>query len=124
MAKKKVFISFEYENDRSLKDLLIGQSLNPETPFEVIDHSLHEAAPEKEWEEKAQKKIKSADIVIVILGHRTHVAPGVLREVKMARAFHKKIVQLIGYKEGKYQRVPGAGVLYRWSWDNLKKILK
>ena len=124
MTKKKVFISFDYDQDRSLKDLLIGQSRNPETPFDVIDNSLHEAAPEKEWEEKAENKISQADLVIVILGHRTHVAPGVLREIRMARDRSKKIVQIIGYKEGKYRRIAGAGVLYRWTWENLKKILK
>jgi len=124
MTKKKVFISFDYDQDRSLKDLLIGQSRNPETPFDVIDNSLHEAAPEKEWEEKAENKISQADLVIVILGHRTHVAPGVLREIRMARDLSKKIVQIIGYKEGKYRRIAGAGVLYRWTWENLKKILK
>jgi hypothetical protein len=51
------------------------------------------------------------------------VAPGILREVKIARALNKKIVQLIGYKEGKYRPVPGSGVLHRWTWENLLPLL-
>jgi hypothetical protein len=123
MNKKKVFISFDFDQDKALKDLLIGQSLNPDCPFEVIDHSLKEAAPEKDWEEKAREKILKADQVIVLVGAQTHRAPGVLKEVNLARKHHKKIVQIIGHKDGHYKRVPHAGVLYRWTWDNLKKIL-
>jgi hypothetical protein len=123
MTKKKVFISFDFDQDKALKDLLIGQSYNPDCPFEVIDHSLKEAAPEKDWEEKAGEKILKADQVIVLVGAQTYRAPGVLKEVNLARKHHKKIVQIIGHKDGHYKRVPHAGVLYRWTWDNLKKIL-
>jgi len=123
MNKKKVFISFDFDQDKALKDLLIGQSHNPECPFDVIDSSLKEAAPENGWEEKAGQRIRKADQVIVLLGPTTHRAPGVLKEVGLAREKGKKIVQLIGHKDGHYKRVPGAGRLYRWTWDNLKKII-
>jgi hypothetical protein len=123
MAAKKVYICFEYDKDRTLKELLIGQSRNQECPFEVVDRSLKEAAPEKDWEEKAKNKIKAADKVIVLLGSGTYKAPGVLKEIEIARGLGKQVIQLIGHKDHKYKRVPGGGVLYRWTWDNLKKIL-
>ena len=41
----------------------------------------------------------------------------------MANAAGKKIFQIIGYKDGNYTRVEGAGVLYSWNWENLKKLL-
>jgi hypothetical protein len=121
--RKKVFISFDFDEDRSLRDLLMGQSKNPVCPFEVIDHSLHEAAPEKEWTEKAEAHIRRADLVIVIVGQYTHRAPGVLKEIKLSRSLGKKMIQLIGHKDGHCKRVPGAGRLYRWTWDNLEKLL-
>jgi len=124
MRKKRVYIAFEYEPDRSLKDLLIGQSRNEESPFEVIDGSLREAAPEKGWEKKAESRISMADVVIVLLGATTHLAPGVAKEVAVARRLKKKIVQVIGHRDGRYKRLPGAGRLYCWTWDNLKKILR
>jgi len=123
MKRKRIFISFDFDKDRSLKDLLIGQSKHPESPFDVFDHSLKESAPEKGWEEKARQKIGLADEVIVLLGSSTHRAPGVLKEIKIARELGKKIVQMIGHKDRAHKRVPGGGVLYRWTWDNLKKIL-
>src|ERR1700754_2788933 len=99
MGKKKVYISFDFDEDKALKDLLIGQARNPTCPFDVIDSSLKEAAPEPRWEEKALTRIRSADLVIVLVGTNTHHAPGVLQEIRLARKEHKKIVQLIGHKE-------------------------
>jgi predicted GTPase len=123
MSRKKIFISFDFDKDKVLRDLLIGQSKNKEYPFTVIDTSLHEAAPEKEWKKKATARIRKADLVIVMLGEKTYRAPGVLKEVRIARNLGKKTIQLIGHKDGKYARVPDAGILYRWTWDNLKKLL-
>ena len=58
-----------------------------------------------------------------MVGPNSHCASGVLKEVKMARDADKHIVQVIGYRNGDYKPVPGAGRLYRWSWENLKSLL-
>jgi len=123
MRKKRVFVSFDYDNDKQLKDLIIGQAKLPDSPFEVIDHSLKEAAPERNWEQKADAAIKRSEIVLVMVGLRTHGARGVLKEVTMARRNGIPIVQVIGYRDGNYTAVPNAGQLYRWNWENLKKLL-
>lgn len=123
MAKKGVFVSFDFDNDKVLKDFIIGQAKLKDSPFEVMDHSLKEAAPMKDWEDKARAAIKRSEIVIVMVGPKTHKASGVLKEVKMAREEDKKIIQIIGYKDGDYTAVPDAGRLYAWNWENLKKIL-
>ena len=124
MAKKRVFVSFDFDNDKELKDFLVGQARNPDSPFEVIDHSLKESQPEKDWEEKAESAIKRAEVFIVMLGSRTRFASGVLKEVKIARKLEKKRFQIIGRQNGSESwAVPGAGRVYRWNWDNLKKLL-
>lgn len=123
MAKKRAFVSFDFDNDKALKDFIIGQSRLPDSPFEVIDTSLKEAAPERTWEEKARAAIRRSDIVLVMVGPKTHRAPGVLKEVAMAREANVPIVQIIGYRDGDYTAVPNAGRLYKWSWDNLKTLL-
>jgi len=122
-GKKRVFISFDFDNDKVLKDFLIGQSKLPDSPFKVSDWSLKEAAPEKNWEEKARAKIGFVDLVIVLVGPKTYRASGVLKEVKIAQDLNKQIIQIIGYKNGEYKRVLGAGRLYRWNWENLKNLL-
>lgn len=123
MAKKRVFVSFDFDNDRALKDFIIGQSKHTDSPFEVIDHSLKEAAPEKDWEKKAASAISRSEIVLVMVGPESHKAQGVLKEVEMARKAGVKIVQIIGYKDGNYTPVPDAGRLYAWNWENLKNLL-
>jgi len=123
MAKKRVFVSFDFDKDKTLKDFIIGQSKLTDSPFEVIDTSLKEAAPIKTWEDKARAAIKRSDLVIVMVGTHTHRASGVIKEVAMARDENIPIVQIIGYKDGNYTAVPNAGRLYSWNWDNLKKLL-
>ncbi len=123
MAKKRVFISFDFDNDKKLRDFIVGQSRLPDSPFEIIDTSLKEAAPMKTWEDKARVAIKRSDIVLVMVGPQTYKAPGVLKEVGMARQETKPIVQVIGYKDGNYTAVPNAGRLYSWNWENLKKLI-
>lgn len=123
MAKTRVFVSFDFDNDRVLKDFILGQAKLQDSPFEVIDHSLKEAAPERDWENKARAAIGRADIVVVMVGPKTHNAQGVLKEVAMARAAGVKIVQIIGHKDGDYTAVPNAGRLYAWNWENLKTLL-
>ena len=124
MYKTPVFVSFDFDNDKQLKDFIIGQSKNPDSPFEVTDWSMKEAAPERNWETEAEKRIKRVDVVLVMVGPETYKAPGVLKEVAMARKHDKKIVQVIGYKNGNYKPVPDAGRLYSWNWENLKNILQ
>jgi len=123
MAKKRVFVSYDFDNDKTLKEFIIGQSKLTDSPFDVVDCSLKEAAPQATWEQKAQRAITGSDQVIVMVGPNTYRASGVLKEVAMARNSNTPIVQVIGYKDGNYTAVPNAGTLYRWNWDNLKKIL-
>ena len=123
MTKKPIFVSFDFDNDKTLKDFIVGQAKHPGTPFSVIDHSLKEAAPMKTWEDKARAAIKRASIVLVMVGPNTYKASGVLKEVAMARQEETPIAQIIGYKDGNYTAVPGAGRLYSWSWENLNKLL-
>lgn len=121
--KTPIFISFDFDNDRMLKEFIVQQARLPDSPFEVIDHSLKEAAPERDWESKAYRAIGRSSVVLVMVGPQTHRAPGVLKEIRMARAQGKRVVQVIGYRDGDYTPVKDAGTLYRWNWENLRKIL-
>ncbi len=123
MSKKRVFISFDYDNDLNLKNLLAGQAKLEDSPFEISDWSMKEAAPEKDWEDKALSRIKRSDIVVVITGAQTYKASGVKKEVKMARENHIPIIQ-IKLQGTNPIKVENAGILYNWTWDNLKKLLK
>ena len=48
MAKKRVFISFDFDNDADLRDNLVAQSKRPESPFSMVDCSVR-AAYDERW---------------------------------------------------------------------------
>lgn len=121
--RKRVFVSFDFDHDRALKDFIVGQARLPDSPFDIFDHSLKEAAPERDWVNKARSAIRRAEIVVVIAGTQTYRARGVLQEVAIAREEGVPIVQIIGYKDRDCPSVPNAGRVYAWTWDNLKKLL-
>jgi len=124
MAKKKVFVSFDFDNDKVLKDFIIGQAKNSDSPFEVSDYSLKEAQPEKEWLDKAKLAIGRAEVFVIMLGPKTKKASGVLKELDVAIDKEKQKFQIIGYKNGSSDlAVPGGGRTYAWDWDNLKQLL-
>lgn len=123
MRKKRIFVSFDFDHDHLLKEFLIGQSKLEGSPFEITDHSLEDAAPHYIWVIKTTNAIRRSEIVIVIAGTKTHRAPGVLKEMAIARREGKRVVQVAGYKSVLCLSVAGAGFMYEWTWANLKKLV-
>ena len=119
----RVFVSFDFDNDRRLRQFIIGQARLPDSPFEMADWSLKEALPKRNWQVKARERIRRSDSVLVILGPYTHRALGVLKEVRMARRMGKPIFQVVGYRDSRPRFVANAGRVYRWNWVNLKRLL-
>jgi antiphage defense system Thoeris ThsB-like protein len=124
MAAKRVFVSFDYDNDATLKEFLIGQSKNSDSPFEVSDWSIKEASAD--WKEKARRRIRAADVVCVICGEHTDTASGVSVEVSLAQEERIDYFLLGGYKD-KTNKKPGTAKssdkVYNWTWENLKNLI-
>ena len=123
MAKKRAFFSFDFDEDQNLKHHMVGQLKLPASPFEAADWSMKEAAPQRNWEAEAEARIKRSDVVVVLVGPKTHKAPGVLKEVAITRRLKKPVVQIIGYKDASPTAVPNAGRLLRWTWENMSNVL-
>ncbi len=125
MAKAKIFISFDYDHDKSLKELLIGQSKNEESPFEIVDTSVKEELS-GDWKEKVRKRIKQADQVIVICGEHTDTASGVNAELKITQEESISYFLLWGYKDvgcKKPKLALDSDKIYKWTWDNLESLI-
>lgn len=80
---KRVFVAFAAEDVR-YRDLLKGQSLNSNSPFEFIDMSVKQPY-DSVWKTKTRTRIKSCHGVIALLSKNTLAADGQLWEVKCAR---------------------------------------
>lgn len=125
MVKKRAFISFDYDHDKDLKNLLIGQSRNPDSPFEIVDMSIKEAI-DSNWKNNARRRIKGCDVVIVICGTNTDTATGVTTELKITQEEDISYFCLKGRsdKNCTFPRgVRSTDKMYKWTWDNLKLLI-
>jgi len=125
MAKPKVFISFDYDHDDDLKILLVGQSKNSDSPFELADWSIKEAI-DNNWKIHARKRIKAVDVVVVLCGEHTDTASGVSAELTLAQEENVRYCLLHG-RANKTCKKPKAAkasdTMHLWTWDNLKKLI-
>jgi len=124
-SKTEVFISFDYDNDSDLKNLLVGQAKNDDTPFNITDHSVKEELS-GDWKEKVRARIKKVEQVIIICGEHTDTASGVNIELGIAQDEEIPYFLLWG-RNGKTCKKPknakSSDKIYEWTWDNLKKLI-
>ena len=112
--RKRTFISFDYDHDEELKNLLVGQAKNQDS---ILNN----------WEENARHRIKSCDVVVVICGKYTDKAAGVSIELKIAQ--DEKIPYFLLYGRGdehcvKPSSAKNSDKIYKWTWENLKKLIE
>jgi len=125
MAKKRVFTSFDYDHDEDLRVMLVGQSKNPDSPFEMADWSVKEPMT-GDWKKKVRMRIKKCDLVVVVCGEHTNSAAGVSVELEIAQEEGLPCFLLWG-RSGKTCRKPKSAKttdkIYKWTWDNLKSLI-
>lgn len=88
MAKTRVFISFDYDNDLSQKTFLVGQAKNEDSPFEIADWSVKEHIDEN-WKAKVKTKMASVGVVCILCGKNMSTATGVNAELTIAQEIGK-----------------------------------
>lgn len=124
--KKKAYICFDYDNDHELKECLVGQSKNSDSPFSISDVSIKQEI-ESNWKSYARQRIRQADVVIVICGHHTDTARGVAAELSITREERKEYFLLCGRSDGRVKKPNNAlssDKVYNWTWNNLKLLIE
>ena len=125
MAKKRAFISFDYDHDDDIRTMLAGQAQHPDTPFDFADRSVKEHMT-GDWKEKVKGRISNTDLTIVICGEWTHLANGVAEELKITRELGKPYFLLAGRADKNCTKPTSAlptDKVYQWTWDNLKVLI-
>jgi len=120
MSKKRVFISFAKE-DINLRDLLVGQAKNENSPFEFVDMSVKEPW-DSAWKTNCRTKIKGCDGLLAIVTSNTKNADGQLWEVKCAKEEGIPRRGIWGHKENRPTILPDElnGVsIVNWTWENI-----
>jgi len=124
-AKKRVFISFDYDHDEGTKTMLAGQAKLPDSPFDFKDSSVKEPLT-GDWKEKVRRRMDNIDIVIVLCGEHTNKASGVAAELAIAQEKGKEYFLLKAYADKTCKKPTSAkssDKVYDWTWGNLKALI-
>ena len=125
MAKKRAFISFDFDHDKDLRGSLVEQAKQPDSPFRIKDGSVQEPITEK-WKQEARALIRRADLIIVICGEHTHDAAGVTAEVTIVHEENKPYFLLKGRRYKTCKKPMSAlrtDKIYRWTLENLRRLI-
>ena len=124
-AKKRVFISFDYDHDEGTKTMLAGQAELPDSPFDFKDASVKEPLT-GDWKAKVESRMDNIDVVIVLCGEYTNKASGVAAELAIAQEKDKAYFLLKAYADKKCVKPTTAkqsDKMYNWTWPNLKTLI-
>ena len=118
MATLNIFVSFEFDKDKDLKNNFYEQA-REHTPHRICNCSLHESYPDDEWKRRAREAIEVCDLVVILIGQDTQNAPGVIVETDIARSLNKPTFQIKpqGRPYGGLTRL-GEPIPWRWSRIN------
>ena len=117
--KKVVFLAFAIEDVR-IRDLITGQSLNTETPFEYIDMSVKEAYDE-EWKKRVRTRILRSHGVLAIVSKNSLTSTGQKWEIQCAKDEKKPLRGIWAYKEDRTNLV-GVNTIV-WTWENIAAFI-
>jgi len=129
MANKKVFISYDYDNDKHYKNLLVAWDANKEFDFSFYDASVDVSVDSDDAaaiKRVISARINSAPYFLCIVGEKTHSSRWVAWEIGKAVELKKKIIAV---KTAKDNTSPAGlyGVGAQWAlsftFASIKKAL-
>ncbi len=130
MAKPKIFISYDYDNDKHYKNLLVAWDKNSEFDFSFYDESVDVSVDSTDA--AAIKRVISARIggathFLCLVGKKTQRSGWVAWEIEKAKELKKKLVAVkIDRENTSPSGLIGAGVSWAMSFtfDSIKKAIE
>lgn len=122
-SKYRIMTSFAIEDAR-LRDFLVGQAKNENSPFSFVDMSVKEPWS-SEWKTNCRAKISGCDGVIGIITNNTPKADGQLWELKCAEDEQVPVLLIYGYEDQR-PRLPtllSGRRVHAWTWPNIAAFL-
>lgn len=114
-SRKTIFVAFAIEDER-IRDMIKGQSLHNDTPFEYIDMSVKEAY-EADWKTKVKTRILRSHGVLAIVSKNSPASTGQKWEIQCAQELGVPVRGIWAYKEDRTE-IPGVRTML-WTWDNI-----
>lgn len=122
MAKKKIYISYDFANDRALKNELVAASQADGANFKIANWSMKPADLNAKTLKDVKFHISKCDALVIIVGENTETSQAVKHELELAKALDKPIITLLAHP----QNTPpeGADNPQDWSPETLSDLLK
>lgn len=117
MASKVIFVAFAMDDVR-MRDLLKGQSLHTDTPFEYVDMSVKEPY-EDEWKKKVRTRMLRSDGVLALISQSSLNSTGQKWEIQCAKDEKIPVRGIWCYNNDRTD-FPGVYTM-AWTWDNIAK---
>jgi CTP synthase (UTP-ammonia lyase) len=120
---KRIFTSFAIE-DKTTRDLFVGQARNEKVPYELVDMSVKEPWSDS-WKTRCRTKIKGCHGVIVLISKHLKQADGAIWEIKCAK---EEGIPLLGvYMKGctildTPSELNGVKKV-NWTWANIAEFV-
>ena len=120
--KKVVFIAFAIEDERQ-RDLLKGQSLNTNSPFEYVDMSVKEPY-DTNWKDRVRTRIRRSDGVIALVSKHTLSSSGEKWEIDCAKEEGKELIGLWAYSDDRTKPTELNGKrIITWTWEGIANFI-
>ena len=120
-----MFISFDVDHDDNLRDSLVAQAKDRDSPFNFNDCSIREPFDER-WRQRVRTIIRKADLVIFICGEHTHDAKGVSAEMSITHEENKPYFLLKGRRKKTCKKPKGSrssDEIHKWKWPKLEELI-
>jgi hypothetical protein len=119
---KVVFVAFAIE-DKAARDLLRGQSLHTDCPFEYVDMSVKEPY-DNGWKDRVRTRIRRSDGVIALVSKNTLTSTGEKWEIGCSIEEKRPLLGVWAYREDRTKPDVLAGKpLIAWSWDGIAAFI-
>ena len=129
MAKRNIFISYDYDNDKKYKNILKAWDANKEFDFSFHDQSVDVSVNSKNAgviKRAISRKINSSKYFLCIVGADTNKSKWVNWEIEKAKELGKKIIAVKIAKKYKSPVVLcgiGAAWALSFKYDSIKKAI-
>ena len=129
MAKKKVFISYDYDHDKHYKNLLLAWDANKQFDFYLYDQSVDVSVDSTDAaaiKRVISSRINASTYFLCIVGKHTHKSGWLAWEIDKAVELGKKIVAV---KTDRSNTTPaglygvGASWAMSFTFDSIKNAI-
>ncbi len=130
MAKKKIFISYDYDNDKHYKNMLLAWDKNSEFDFGFSDQSADvsiQSTDAAAIKRAISAKINDATHFLCLVGSKTSQSSWVAWEIDKAKELKKKLVAVKISSENTTPRGllnAGASWAMSFTFDAIKKAIE